>query len=75
MSLTTTGMTTHTSTTTRDCHGFTNLCGSWVWVGKGAGTGWPFTPPEKPVPVAWVSQGFTGSQSAQKKFFFWAFTL
>ena len=29
--------------------------------------GWPFTPPEKPMPVAWVSQGFMGSQSAQKK--------
>ena len=54
----------------RDSHGFTNLCGSRVQVGKGAGTGWPFTPLEKPVPVAWVSQGFMGSQSAQKNKFF-----
>ena len=51
----------------RDCHGFTNPRRSWVWVGKGVGMGWPFTPLEKPVPVAWVSQGFTGSWSAQKK--------
>ena len=59
----------------RDYHGFTNLRGSQVQVGKGVGMGWPFTQtPEKPAPVAWVSQGFTGSQSAQK-FFFWAFTL
>ena len=31
-------------------------------VGKGAGMGWLFTPPEKPAPVVWVSQGFMGSQ-------------
>ena len=59
----------------RDCHGFTNPHGSRVQVGKGAGTCWPFTPPEKPAPVAWVSQGFMGSRSAQKKNLFWAFTL
>ena len=54
----------------RDCHGFTNPRGSWVRVGKGVGMVWPFTPPEKPAPVAWVSQGFTGSRSTQKKIFF-----
>ena len=46
---------------TRDCHRFTNPCGSQVWVGKGVGTGWPFTPLEKPKAMAWVSQRFTGS--------------
>ena len=54
----------------RDCHGFTNPHESQVWVSEGVGMDWQFTPPEKPSPVVWVSQGFTGSRSDSKKFFF-----
>jgi hypothetical protein len=38
----------------RECHGFTNPCGSQSQVGMGAGRGWQITTPEKPAPVARV---------------------
>ena len=59
----------------RDCHGFTNPHESQVWVSEGVGMDWQFTPPEKPSPVVWVSQGFTGSRSDSKKNFFLRDTL
>ena len=48
-------------------HGY-GLVRVWVWVGHSH-------PLKKPTPMAWVSQGFMGSQSASKEIFLGIYSL